>query len=246
MSSRRSHSLPASKCAAAHSGAAAISLVGQCCGVVEVVDLHAGAGHCQQPRRRAGLVEGSRRRPRAVRPGRDPETPRPVRSQGGGATATGAGGAPSSSVDDRRPAATARAASAASGAWIRERAAIGGGDEHDVGPRAPARQPDLQHVERLGRDQPRAVGLRVLEGGCRSGTQTTASGGHSSGETSGWMNGHSPAGAGSTSGRSTASAIRRSAARSGGPGAGGVGDGHDRLGVEGPAATARRAGREHR
>ena len=47
---------------------------------------------------------------------------------------------------------------------LAQRAAIGGGDQRHVTPRLERVEPHLQHVERLGRDQPRAVGLRVLEG----------------------------------------------------------------------------------
>ena len=53
---------------------------------------------------------------------------------------------------------------AASGACSPSDAAIGGGDQRHVAAGGQRVEPHLQHVERLGRDQPRAVGLRVLEG----------------------------------------------------------------------------------
>ena len=139
-------------------------LAGQCRGVVEVVHLHARARHRQQPRRRAGLVEG----PAA---GREPCRRRGIperRGQCAGRRRRDAGGrrraAAVGRLHDRHlppgPAPVRRFRRVGS-----EGVAIGGGDEGDVGTRGQRVLPELHHVERLGRDQPRAVGLHVLEGG---------------------------------------------------------------------------------
>ena len=139
-------------------------LGGQRGGVVQVVRLHARTGHGQQAGREPGRVE-CRAGGGQPRGGRGIAKCRGQRPEGG--RRAGRRSSRRHAVGRRRgapPDATARAAPPlpARARLSERRSAVATSATSRRG--SSASEPHLQHVERLGRDQPRAVGLRVLEG----------------------------------------------------------------------------------